>query len=328
MEDVIGDARLLAALRAASGDARAEFAESPAPLPGGFETTTLAFRLQTDGPGWGRPLVLRMFDRPTTQQAVLAEVAAMRVARAGGVPVPEVVAVWPTASTIGAAAIAMERLRGGTLLDDLFPTGLPKLVPTIARLQAQLHAIELADAETRDVPTYQDQLAMLGNRIESARLDGLSEGLAWLHERAPRPASLVLCHGDFHALNVISDHGTVTGVIDWSLVTLAEPELDVGSTRILMAYAPVAAGVLSGMIRVFQRHVLARRYLRRCRALRPLDDARVRYYEAFRCLRALVWAAEQREPGAVARETPWSSPKVSQRLARHFRDVSGVVVAV
>ena len=124
------------------------------------------------------------------------------------------------------------------------------------------------------------------------------------------------------------DHDRVTGVIDWSLATLAEPEFDVGCTRMLVAYAPISGGIASGLLSLFQRLVLARRYLGRYSRLRGVDRDRVSYYEAFRCLRALAWAGENTRVPAGGRRSPWDAPAVQKRLAQRFRHVSGVPVSL
>ena len=253
----------------------------------------------------------------------------MSIVRARGFPAPEVLAVWAEPGELGAPAILMERLDGRPMLDALFPARLPTLIPTLAALHARLHAIDLADADLDAIPRYDGQLSMLHERIERAGLNGLSDGLAWLREHARAPASPVLCHGDFHALNIIMDsEHRVTGVIDWSLVTIAEPEFDVGCTRMLIAYAPVDAGVFSGGVGMFQRSVLGRRYYSRYRSLRSVDDERVRYYEAFRCLRSLAWAGEGMRASAPRRAGPWESPAVAKRLIRHFHRATGVAVSL
>jgi aminoglycoside phosphotransferase (APT) family kinase protein len=122
----------------------------------------------------------------------------------------------------------------------------------------------------------------------------------------------------------------VTGVIDWSLVVLADPALDVGSTKTVLAYAPSGLSApLAALVGAFQRNVLVRRYEAQYRARRDVDAAAVRYYEALRAFRSLVWAGESRRLAAGLRLTharpgPWDAPPIARRLARHFRRVSGI----
>src|SRR5690606_19897230 len=51
----------------------------------------------------------------------------------------------------------------------------------------------------------------------------------------PDQADVTLVHGDFHLLNVLTDHasGNVVAVLDWELCTLGDPLAEIGST---MAY--------------------------------------------------------------------------------------------
>ena len=79
------------------------------------------------------------------------------------------------------------------------------------------------------------------------------------------------------------------------------------------------------------RRSTAKRYLSHYQKVRPLDMDAVRYYEAYRCLQSLVWAAENRivrttQPGV--RPVPWDAPKVSGGLVARFQEISGVSVSL
>ena len=124
----------------------------------------------------------------------------------------------------------------------------------------------------------------------------------------------------------------MTGVIDWSLALLADPAFDVGSTRVVLAFAPTGLPTpLSGLVGLFQRTVVARRYYQQYRSRRAVDEAAVRYYEAFRSLRCLVWAGESRRLAqgmslSDVRPGPWDAPNTARLLGRHFRRLTGLHV--
>jgi hypothetical protein len=85
----------------------------------------------------------------------------------------------------------------------------------------------------------------------------------------------------------------------------------------LIAYSRIDPGRLSGIVGLLQRNLLVRRFYARYRSQRPADAAHVRYYEAYRCLRSLLWSVELR---AGDNPDPWDT----RRLAAHFRRITGV----
>ena len=72
--------------------------------------------------------------------------------------------------------------------------------------------------------------------------DGLAGGLEWLVERRPKEASRrSICHGDLWAGNILADGDRLTGVIDYTVATIAEPALEVGFTAMGLSLAPIDA---------------------------------------------------------------------------------------
>jgi len=57
--------------------------------------------------------------------------------------------------------------------------------------------------------------------------------------------------------NVLMEQGRVTGVIDWSLALVADPAFDVGSTNVVLAYAPSELPA-AAVVGLFQRAVVTR----------------------------------------------------------------------
>ena len=324
-------AGLLAYLRGATNDASLDYAEAPTAIIGGFETRTYALRLHAAALPWTVPLILRIFPRHAPAAWMQREHALHRVLRAVGFPVPNVLLACADADVLGGTFLVMERVAGTDMFTDLFPRRLRRLTPMLAALQARLHALEPGDL-MGILPTIEEPLRDLQARIDRARLDGLQAGPAWLCKHRPEPRALVVCHGDFHPRNVLVRDGVVTGVIDWSLALLADPAFDVGSTRVVLAFAPTGLPTpLSGLVGLFQRTVVARRYYQQYRSRRAVDEAAVRYYEAFRSLRCLVWAGESRRLAqgmslSDVRPGPWDAPNTARLLGRHFRRLTGLHV--
>jgi aminoglycoside phosphotransferase (APT) family kinase protein len=140
--------------------------------------------------------------------------------------------------------------------------------------------------------TFDGQLARLEAAVENAGLSGLMPAVSWLKDHRPdnsNPASI--CHGDFHPLNIMADGDTVTGVIDWANVVIAAPEMDVASAVANIATLPIKApAAMQRPLRLLIAALL-RRYVAAYRALRPLDEARLRYYQVFRAMVQLRPAA-------------------------------------
>ena len=49
----------------------------------------------------------------------------------------------------------------------------------------------------------------------------------------------MLCHGDSWGGNLLVDDGEVTGLIDWTVATVAEPALDIAFSTTALSLAPV-----------------------------------------------------------------------------------------
>src|SRR5262249_48683278 len=158
-----------------------------------------------------------------------------------GYPSPRVLLVGGAGDELGRAFVVMPRVPGRLMVDTLRgPAGI-RMATTLARAQLALHALDpepmrraLAKtgwpAEERGVEREREELE---RGMERARLDGLRGGARWLATNRPRPAGrTVICHGDFHPLNVLVDRGRLSGVIDWSerRLRFAEPAYDVGAT--------------------------------------------------------------------------------------------------
>ncbi len=141
---------------------------------------------------------------------------------------------------------------GASLVDQRL--GLPR------RVTAELDRPELADALRR------------------------AEGLSDDAMSGPQ----VVCHGDFHPLNVVVA-GDRAAVIDWTDAGLGPREADVARTTLLFHIASIAAG--SRVERVALRIAgprLARRYRRTYEGDAPLDAGRLRTWSVLHAVHG--WA--------------------------------------
>ncbi len=331
--------RLLAFLRQEVKRRDLRYEESPSEILGGYEMRTFGFRLAgADGP-FTRPLIMRLYRRDDGPKLARFERTVQNSVADQGLPAPRVLLVNSDESKFG-AFIVMERIAGTPLIDLLRRPSLRtfRVAGMLAETQANLHNLDTArlrDELERDglahlasVDGWFDQLQ---HRIDQSDLAGLRAGLDWARQHRPDPGVPVICHGDYHPNNLLVDGESITGVIDWSLAKLADPEFDVGNTRVLLTRGPRGVpAALDGIVGLMLGN-LARRYHNAYRKLRPIDEGRVRYYEAVRCLASLVWAGEHRVAASTGMDlgpNPWSASRESKRLINHFYNVSGIRVAL
>jgi aminoglycoside phosphotransferase (APT) family kinase protein len=160
---------------------------------------------------------------------------------------------------------------------------------------------------------FDSRFRWLNERAEERDYDWLKNGFKWIDRNRPEELDrLVICHGDFHPLNILVEDGRVSGVLDWSGFLIGEQAYDVGTTVFL---GQVAAPALLPEINWSR---LVRRYLELYMNRSPLESERVDYYSAFRCLLSMLEGAE----GHMA----WSHPEVRERLTGYFREKTGARV--
>jgi aminoglycoside phosphotransferase (APT) family kinase protein len=147
--------------------------------------------------------------------------------------------------------------------------------------------------------------------MESSGFEWLQPGLRWVIENRPEdPDRLVVCHGDFHPFNILIKGGEVSGVLDWSGFLVADPAYDIGITKVLGTVAAPSLFPEINWIHLINRYYDY--YQREC----PVEHVRVEYYEAFRCLWALLEGAE--------RHAAWGHPETMRRLSEHFEKITSV----
>jgi aminoglycoside phosphotransferase (APT) family kinase protein len=327
--------RLLGHLRARLG-AGVGFADAPAPLSGGFDTTILAFRLSGAPAEWERPLILRVMTRGDSAPRVLREAAVHAAVVEAGFPAPRVLLQETELAPLGLPFLVMERLPGETMWSAAAKAGLPAFLAMprrLAELQARLHRLSgdglrnSARALGVDLSamSVQADVQRLRERIAREGLQGLLPGADWLASNLPAPAQAeVICHGDFHPLNIMMDGERLTGVIDWANTVIAEPVYDIASLRTIALYADPGVPAAARGVTSLMRRLMVRRYMSVYRATAPLQTRNLPYYEAVRILSALTFAGEQRPQAG----NPWNASHTVKRLVRRFERISGVRVRI
>ena len=263
-----------------------DLAEPPEPVFAGCGPEAYRVRVATDDPVWSRPLIAR-----TSPAPVLAREAAwIRTVRSAGFPAPDVVADH------GGCVLVFREPAGTNLAERMITdmASLPRLLADFGRLHAALHALPaVGPAEEHPAPDLSalGGLAAAGAADASARTAagdaGVARQIAWLVAHAPPPGEPAVCHGDLNPAHVYLD-GDDAVAVNWTEAGLADPEYDVAAT--LTGFWTAALYVDSAVQRRVLKMVrasLAGAYLAAYQdaAVRPLDDARLRYHQAFHLCR-------------------------------------------
>jgi aminoglycoside phosphotransferase (APT) family kinase protein len=333
--------RLLAELRQLLAAPALEYLEPPAQISGGFDTLIYGFALRGAPAEWSAPLILRVFRAETRTTQPRFEGAVQNCLAEQGLCVPRTLLVVEDPVALGGAFMVMERAAGRNLLSAVFSLSGLRVPRWLAETQLRLHALDATALERALAGagfdpaerTAEGEIAALVHNIDSLALFGLKAGARWLEQRRPAAAGpRVVCHGDYHPLNLVQADGRVTGVIDWARVHVAPPEYDVGSTIALMSHGPVSLpGPLAPLARGL-RGLLVRRYVAVYQRGRPLDGAAMRFFEALRLMRFLyeegLEQAAERDGYLSSKRRPWADPDLRLGIRRRFESLTGVAASL
>jgi aminoglycoside phosphotransferase (APT) family kinase protein len=265
---------------------------TPAAVGAGFDSYIHLVDLAgaTLPPDWTRPLVVRLLPSEDRLDQARREAAVQGWTADQGFAAPRVLQVLGPDERFGLPAQVMERAPGTTMLEALSarPWRAFALVRQLADLQCALHALPLDGwPSSTDSQALMDKRLALPRRVAAALDDA---DLAAAVDRAASRGEVavagpqVVCHGDFHPLNVVVD-GDRASVIDWTDAGLGPREADVSRTLLLFEVASIAAtsAVERTALRVAGPR-LATRYRRAYEAVAALDPERLRTWEAFHAL--------------------------------------------
>jgi len=128
----------------------------------------------------------------------------------------------------------------------------------------------------------------------------------------------VVCHGDFHPLNVlVAPGGPTLHVIDWTNAGVGDRHGDIAWTLLWFQIAAVAAPrpperVLMRAL----RHRLQRAYLTGYRRVLPVDRERVQLWRPVSLLE--IWSAAEASQRGLFGSEPRLPARVIGRAAREF----------
>jgi aminoglycoside phosphotransferase (APT) family kinase protein len=335
--DLLGR-RLVAAVRGEAGSAGIELAAPLEPISGGFWARTYGVVLQDAPAPLDRRLILRVMP---DEHMARREIAIQRAVGAQGFPCPAVRLADGSSASLGAPFMLMDRAVGRPLLSDLslgralpmLPALFTKMPALFGQTLAQLHALDpepareaLAAAGVRDeVEGVEPYVRGLEASDAVDSVAGFAAAVGWLDAHMRPDGRRVICHGDFHPLNLLTVGLELQAVIDWTGGRIADPAYDVGFTAVLLAQAPLDVPRPARPAVAALGRWLARRFKAEYRAHARVDDATVRWYEVLQAVRMLDEVARGRLRGGL--ENP-SHPfeTMAAGLVRHVAGTTGITI--
>ncbi len=161
-------------------------------------------------------------------------------------PAPKPILFCDDDSVIGSEFYLMERRRGliirGRSPDELANSAdlQRRVCKSFMRNLAELHSLDYAAAGLGDLGHPEGycrrQVEGWTNRYVAAKTDEwpeLESAIAWLNENIPSESGASLVHNDYKFDNIMLDPNDltqITAVLDWEMVTVGDPLMDLGTT--------------------------------------------------------------------------------------------------
>ena len=172
---------------------------------------------------------------PARAAGLETEAALIRLARAAGVPSPDVLHVLTPDDELGIGFV-MGRVEGETiprkiLRDKAFEAIRPKLARQLGGVLAAIHDLPRDRLPTLRSMTAAREIAEMTRdyRAMDWPRPVFDLALRWLADHDPGPsAEVTLVHGDFRHGNLMIDADGVQAVLDWELAHLGDPMEDLG----------------------------------------------------------------------------------------------------
>jgi aminoglycoside phosphotransferase (APT) family kinase protein len=287
------------------------------PIFGGYETFTCHFKLKGVQPELAKPLVLRLFQEYRDPYQAIGESVVQNALAAQGYPVPSVLFTGTDKAHLGGAFLIMEFLPGESML-----TAAEEDMPLLlGKAHAALHHIDPAPLQKAlTVKGLDEQGYCLDGRLKgwsdkSKIFPWLEESVQWLiKKRPPEPEYQVICHGDFHPLNILIKDGKVAAVLDWPGFMIGDAIMDVAFTMVL------CSAVARHIMPTQNWDGFMSKYLEAYKSERSLDMTHLEYYRVLRCIMAFVDGAEGQEI--------WTTPPVLKSLTKHVLDIAKIRVVL
>ena len=262
----------------------------PVSITGGFETMILKIQLNDTPKNVPATLIVRIFKRYASPGIALRESIIQNAVASVSIPAPRVFLTCSDSSILGGEFNIMAYVSGQPMIDAQ-QDDLPEL---LGRAHARLHEVDPVSI-TKQLAnhgfsverfSFQGRLNGMQKRIAEAGYDWLTPGLQWLYKNKPKCTKSVICHGDFHPLNILMGESKISGVLDWGGFRIADPAYDVASTKVVLS-------VLAPVLRPGLLYPdFVERYLAAYQTKHPLDTNNIAYFEVARLILGLVDGAD------------------------------------
>jgi aminoglycoside phosphotransferase (APT) family kinase protein len=216
---------------------------------------------------------------------------------------PRALALCEDESVMGKVFFVMERCRGW-VIRETWPPELPgddefsrRVAANAVDTLAALHGVDyeslglsgLGQPEgflERQVTGWVDRW----HRAAEREVPAMEEAALRFSRAIPAPQAAVLLHNDFKLDNLmVSEHGSVTAVLDWDMATLGDPLVDLGTALAYWAEPGDAIHDLPGVAGVTLSRQLSRsEVVERYAAATGFDVAGVGFYHGFARFRIAV----------------------------------------
>ena len=203
-------------------------------------------------------------------------------------------------------------------------TGLPD---TLARMAAALHELDPAPIEAElnsltagsaGVDGLVDRYLAHANLLSDEPLRRLVERVA---STRPNDQPRVICHGDLHPFNVLTNNGQVV-VLDWTAARITHPAYDLAFTHLLLAHPPLdAPRPLRPIVNAAARRI-ANRFLTTYQkhSAHTVESDTLAWYHSLQACRILLDVAGWRanDTADLHRSHPWFAiePALAPLLSR------------
>jgi len=172
---------------------------------------------------WGDDRVLKLFMDWVSQSLIEREARLSRVIYEAGLPAPVVEGIIDVEGRTG---IIFERVTGVSMLEEMGAK--PNEAPRYAEILAEMHTA-IHSREIPDLPSLRD---MIARNIRQSKILSDEESTRALQVLNQRKDGTILCHYDFHPMNVImSPRGPV--IIDWMTACQGNPHADIARTLLM-----------------------------------------------------------------------------------------------
>ena len=209
-------------------------------LSGGASQETYRVEIEA-GPG-PRTLAVRRAAKGIrsidgTGPGLEGEADLFRVARAAGVPEPEIIHTFLPDDELGAGFVMQwlegETLGGRIVRDPKLETIRPRLAFECGEILARIHGIDpVATGLARHLKTVstRDNVTDVWERYVAfgTAMPMIDYTARWLLDHLPDEAEPRLVHNDFRNGNIMVSSGGVVAVLDWELAHMGDPVRDIG----------------------------------------------------------------------------------------------------